>query len=45
MKALVINVDTATARMAFQHQQLNHLNIEFQRMPAYKIKGKKDEME
>lgn len=42
MKALVINVDTATARMDFQHQQLNHLNIEFQRIPAYKINGKKD---
>lgn len=34
MKALVINLDKATERMVFQEQQLNALNIEYDRLPA-----------
>lgn len=37
MKALVINLDSATERMAFQTKQLQHLKIDFQRISAYKI--------
>ena len=44
MKAFVINLDSATERMAFQKQQLKQLNIEFQRIPAYKIDSKEDSL-
>jgi len=39
MKALVINLDSATKRMAFQKKQLQSLGIEFNRLPAYKIES------
>ncbi len=42
MKALVINVESATARMGFQREQLTRLNIEFSRLPACEIKDKAD---
>ena len=37
MKALVINLDKETKRLEFQAEQLNILNIDFQRVPAFKI--------
>ena len=37
MKALVINLDSAKERMAFQKKQLQSIGINFQRLPAYKI--------
>jgi len=37
MKALVINLESATERMTFQIQQLNSLKIPFQRLAAYEI--------
>lgn len=37
MKALVINLDKATERMAFQTQQLSTLAIDFQRLAAVSI--------
>lgn len=42
MKALVINLDSAIERMAFQKQQLQSLNIDYERLPAYKIEDDKD---
>ncbi len=42
MKALVINVATATERMAFQRQQLDRLGIKFLRILACEIKDKND---
>ncbi len=44
MKALVINLDSATERMAFQTTQLNNFNIHFQRLPAYKINDNQDQI-
>lgn len=38
----MINLDSAKERMAFQTDQLNQLEIEFQRIPAYKIDSKED---
>ena len=37
MKAIVINLNSATERMAFQTKQLKSLGIDFQRLPAYQI--------
>jgi len=37
MKAIVINLDSAIERMAFQTKQLKSLGIDFQRLPAYQI--------
>jgi len=42
MKAIVINLDSATERMAFQEQQLKSLNIDFERLPAFRIENEKD---
>ncbi|RVU85762.1 glycosyltransferase family 25 protein [Leucothrix sargassi] len=42
MKALVINQDAQTERMAFQEQQLAALGIEFERIPAVAIHGTDD---
>jgi len=42
MKALVINVDTATERMEFQSQQLDRLSIDFHRLPACQLNGEND---
>jgi len=39
MKALVINLDSATERMAFQKKQLQSLGIDFKRLAAYKIES------
>jgi len=44
MKAFVINLDSATERMAFQKQQLQKLGIKFQRIPAYKIDSEDDDI-
>jgi len=44
MKALVINLDSATERLAFQTAQLQALNIDFQRLPAYKIEDNQDQI-
>lgn len=35
MKALVINLEAAVERRIFQERQLSHLNIAFERMPAF----------
>lgn len=43
MKALVINLDSATQRMAFQKKQLESLEISFQRLPTYKINSSKEQ--
>lgn len=37
MRALVINLDRATARMVFQRRQLSRLGIEFDRLPAIAV--------
>jgi len=42
MKALVINLNSAIDRMAFQKQQLKSLGIKFQRLPAFKINNTQD---
>tara|TARA_R110000868_G_scaffold411083_1_gene701743 strand:+ start:1276 stop:2073 length:798 start_codon:yes stop_codon:yes gene_type:complete len=43
MKVLVINLDSATTRMAFQNEQLNQLGLEYERLPAIQIKDKTHE--
>jgi len=42
MKALVLNQDSQTQRMAFQTEQLRGLGIDFQRVPAAAINGTDD---
>lgn len=42
MKALVINQDSQTERMAFQTEQLDSLGIEFERIAAVTINGTDD---
>ena len=42
MKALVINQDSQTQRMAFQTEQLQALEIDFQRMPSILVNGTSD---
>ncbi|MFT4747700.1 MAG: glycosyl transferase family 25 [Congregibacter sp.] len=43
MKVLVINLDTATTRMAFQKEQLNQLGLTYERLAAVQIKDKTNE--
>lgn len=43
MKILVINLDSATTRMAFQKEQLTQLGLEYERLPAVQIKDKSNE--
>ncbi len=43
MKVLVINLDSATTRMAFQSNQLHRLGLKYERLPAYQIKDKANE--
>lgn len=44
MKALVINQDSQTRRMAFQEKQLASLGLDFQRIPSYVLSGTDDEV-
>jgi glycosyl transferase family 25 len=44
MKVLVINLDSATARMEFQHKQLQQLSLKYERLSACQIKDKTDEI-
>ena len=43
MKILVINLDSAATRMAFQSNQLYQLGLKYERLPAYQIKDKANE--
>jgi glycosyl transferase family 25 len=43
MNILVINLDSATTRMAFQSNQLHQLGLKYERLPAYQIDDKANE--
>lgn len=44
MKTLIINQDKQTQRMAFQSNQLQSLEIDFQRVSAFELTGKDDQI-